>query len=578
MQTPTKLRPGSLDVPQKQFASTPRTARKLKTPESNSDSVSSPNTVSKTPKDRSPKVVDRRSPQSPAIEKKRPSRVSELEAQLAQLQEELKKAKDQLSSSESWKRKAQQEAEESQKQLAAMSSKHEDAQKELKELSDSEEARVQELHKISQERDRAWQSDLEAIQKQHSMDSSALASAMDEIQRLKIQLDKVSESEASQARHAESAHAEIQSLRLELTETLELVEKLKNQLNDSKESEARAIEEVSRAQMQLEVVKTSEETLHLEHANVVQSHQSLLVELEKTKNRVNSLEELVENLSSSENGECDEFKQLKTELENMKQEVSRLRDALEAAETRYRDEYIQSTLQIRNAYELVEHAKSESCQLEAQLGAKLEESMAEVEELRMKLNKNENASELEIELRKSESIIENLNISILEKEKQLQTITEENETLKSEITKKEIDRCKANDEAIVFANEARAAEQEVLMKLGFLTEEAHKSCKKTAWATEQLDAAHANNSEMEAELRRLKVQSDQWRKAAETAAAMLSAATNGKHVDRTGSLNYHTIGGKMDIPFSEDMDEDSPKKKNGSMLRKISVLLKKGHT
>ncbi|KAK4481050.1 hypothetical protein RD792_011919 [Penstemon davidsonii] len=578
MQTPTKLRPGSLDVPKKQFASTPRTARKLKTPESNSDSVSSPNTVSKTPKDRSPKVVDRRSPRSPAIEKKRPSRVSELEAQLAQLQEELKKAKDQLSSSESWKRKAQQEAEESQKQLAAMSAKHEEAQKELKELSDSEEARVQELHKISQERDRAWQSELEAIQKQRSMDSSALASAMDEIQRLKIQLDKVSESEACQARHAESAHAEIQSLRLELTETLELVEKLKNKLNDSKKSEARAIEEVSRAQMQLEVVKTSEETLHLEHANVVQSHQSLLVELEKTKNRVNSLEELVENLSSSEKGECDELKQLKTELDNMKQEVSRLKDALEAAETRYRDEYIQSTLQIRNAYELVEHAKSESCQIEAQLGAKLEESMAEVEELRIKLNKNENASEHEIELRKSESIIEILKTSLLEREKQLQTITEENETLKSEIKKKEIESSKANDEALVFANAARAAEQEALMKLGFLTEKAHKSSKKTAWATEQLDAAHANNSEMEAELRRLKVQSDQWRKAAETAAAMLSTANNGKNVERTVSLNYHTIGGKMELPFSEDMDEDFPKKKNGNMLRKISVLLKKGHT
>ncbi|KAL0336871.1 UNVERIFIED_CONTAM: Interactor of constitutive active ROPs 2, chloroplastic [Sesamum calycinum] len=272
MQTP-KSRPGSLDVPQKLSPATPRTGRKLKTLGSDSDSMASPSPV-----------------------KKKPSRASELEPQLAQLQEELKKAKDQLSSSESCKRRAQQEAEETKKQLAAMSAKLEETQKQLKELSDSEEARVQELRKISQDRDRVWQSELEAVQKQHSMDCAAMASALNEIQRLKIQLDRVCESEASQAKHAGSAHAEIQSLRVELTETLGLVEKLKNQLNDSRESEDLALEEFGRAQMLLEVVKTTEETLKSEHANALESYKSLLAELEQSKNRVNSLEELVCNL------------------------------------------------------------------------------------------------------------------------------------------------------------------------------------------------------------------------------------------------------------------------------------------
>ncbi|KAL0278029.1 UNVERIFIED_CONTAM: Interactor of constitutive active ROPs 3 [Sesamum radiatum] len=86
------------------------------------------------------------------------------------------------------------------------------------------------------------------------------------------------------------------------------------------------------------------------------------------------------------------------------------------------------------------------------------------------------------------------------------------------------------------------------MKLGSLTDEADKSCKKAARVSEQLDAAQAANSEMEAELRRLKVQSDQWRKAAEAAAAILSS----------------------------DTDDESPKKRNGNMLKKIGVLLKKG--
>ncbi|XP_047956683.1 interactor of constitutive active ROPs 2, chloroplastic [Salvia hispanica] len=605
MQT-TKSRPGSLDVTPKPSPATPRTARKLKTSGSDPDLFSSPK--SKTPKDKSPKVVGR-SPRSPAIEKKRaPSRVSELEPQLAQLQDELKRAKEQLSSSESWKRKAQQEAEEAKKQLAAMSAKLEETQNQLKELSDSEEARLQELRKVSQDRDRVWQSELEAVQKQHSMDSAALASALNEIQKLKLQLDRVTESQTSHARHADSAHAEIQSLRIELTETLELVENLKNQLNDSRESEAQAMEEVGKAQMLLEVVKTTEEALRLEHDNVRESYSSLLAELDQSKNKANTLEELASKLradlaksesdakSLCENGDKHEqAEMLEHEVDSLKRESAELRDALEAAEKRYQDQYLQSTLQIRDAYELVKHSKSESLKKESELAERLRESQVEIEELKEKLMEKEQALQsvpldnnnllnldvkeknVGIELNNSESGLEDLKASLSEMETQLQSITEENKMLKSEILKREVEKNKANDEALASTEAARAAEQEALMKLGHLTEEADKSCRRTTRVTEELDAAQAANSEMEAELRRLKVQSDQWRKAAEAAAAMLSNGNNnGKYVERTGSLDYHTIGGKLGLPYSEDTDDESPKKKNGNMLKKIGVLLKKG--
>ena len=65
---------------------------------------------------------------------------------------------------------------------------------------------MQELRKISQDRDRAWESELEAVQKQNSMDSATLASAVNEIQKLKVQLEKAYESEDIQTKHAESAH------------------------------------------------------------------------------------------------------------------------------------------------------------------------------------------------------------------------------------------------------------------------------------------------------------------------------------------------------------------------------------
>ncbi|XP_073276284.1 interactor of constitutive active ROPs 2, chloroplastic-like [Primulina huaijiensis] len=602
MQTPTS-RPASLKVPKNPSPATSVASWKLKTLGSDSGLVSSPNTVSKTTKDKSSKVS--------ASEKKRSSRESELEPQLSQLQDDLKKAKDQLNSSESLKIKARQEAEEAKRRLAAMSSELEETRKQLNELSDSEEARFQELRKISQDRDREWQCELEAVHKQHLMDSAALASAMNEIHRLNLQLDRVSELEASRARHVESAHAEIQSLRFELTETLDLVETLKNQLNDSRESEALALEEVSQVQMQLDVIKSAEETLQSEHANTMESYKALLLELEQSKDRENSFEGIVSNLQADLSNRCkisaaslddikissglredDESELLKAELIDTKHEVSQLRAALEAADSMYRDEYVRSTLQIRDAYELVERTKSDSCEREAELEEKLKASMAEVEEMRVKLIQNENElhsascenkglnikmeeTELEIELKNSESIIQNLTSNILDKETRLQNLTEENETLKFEILKREKEKNKANDEALASAESARAAEQEALRRLAYLTEEEEKSRRKAARVTEQLDAAQAACSEMEADLRRLKVQSDQWRKAAEVAAAILSNGDKDKYIERTASLEYNMIGGKWGSPCSEDTDDDSPKKKYGNMLKMIGVLLKK---
>ncbi|KAM6593381.1 hypothetical protein CsatA_001084 [Cannabis sativa] len=614
MQTP-KSKAGSLEVPQRRSpATTPRTARKLTTSGLDADSVSSRNMANKTPKS-SPKVIDRRSPRSPISEKKRPNRVSELESQLTQLQEDLKKAKDQLNTSESWKRQAQQEAEEAKNQLMQMSAKLEESQQQLQDISACEDDRIQELRKLSQDRDRAWQSELEAIQKQHSMDSAALASAMNEIQKLKFQLERRAESEANQARHAESAHDEVHNLRMELSETLSLVQKMKTELNDCRESEAQALEVVNRTQMQLQTANETIEMLRKDAAKSVESYNSLSLELEQSNARVKSLEGLVGKLQAElinrnsqnsvapkeeknlENGE-NELNELKIELNSVKSEVGQLRSALDAAEIRYQEEFIRSTLQIRSAYEQVEHTKSESSQKEAEFASELKKSNAYIEELKALLmdketelqsisEENESLNskiektlsgqcefELTMELKKSEATLSELKASLLDKETELQSITEENESLKMEIKNKETERSKVNDETAALADAAKAAEREALMKLGYATEEADKNSRRAARVTEQLDAAQASNIEMEAELRRLKVQSDQWRKAAEAAAAMISTGNNGKLVDRTSSLD--NTYNPMDSPYSEDMDDDSPKKKNGNMLKKIGVLWKKG--
>ncbi|CAN1274882.1 Interactor of constitutive active ROPs 2, chloroplastic, partial [Linum perenne] len=528
------------------------------------------------------------------------------ESHIAQLQEELKKAKDQLNASESCKRQAQQEAEDTKKQLVSMSSKVEECQQQLMELTASEDTRVEELTRISHDRDRAWQSELEAIQKQHSMDSTALATAMNEIQRLKNQLQFVTESEATQSKHAESAHDDLQGLRMELSETLSLVERMKSDLSDCRRSEAEALDAVGKAQKQLETSNASAEKLRLDGLKAMEACDRLELELEQSKARVKSLEELVSKLqklsveasadseSSMETTQNEETNRLKEEMNSLKVEVCELRADLEASETRYQEEYVQSTLQIRGAYEQVEKMKQESGEREAEMEAELKKAKAYIDELKAILTEKEelrpdieetHPSELETDLKKLEHDFTEMKASLLEKETQVESLAEQNEMLKMEIKKGEEERSRANEEAAALAETAKAAEREALMKLGYITEEADKSSRRAARVTEQLDASQAANSEMEAELRRLKVQADQWRKAAEAAASMLSTGNNnGKFVERTGSLdssnnvNYTTIAGAMvGSPFSEDMDDDSMKKKNGNVLKKIGVFWKKGH-
>ena len=556
------------------------------------------------------------------IQKKRPAKLSELQSQLAELQNELKRTKDLLISSEAAKRNAQQEAEQAKRQIASMSAMVEDYQHQLLELSSTEDTRVQELRRLSQERDRAWQSELEAIQNQHSMDSAALTAARNEIQKLKGQLEMAAESEATHNMRAETGYAEIQSLKAELSETLSIVESMKKELNDCKGSEAHALEVASEAQAQLEATMMSAKSLKSEGLKAMEAYNSLASELLKSKTQVSSLESLAsklkEDLESKANVSSDSSKEviheqhdedddkkqetykLKAELDVLGIEVGQLRSALEASELRYQEEYIQSTLQIRNAYDQLEQAKSESTIREGELQAELDKAKGTIEELRselesketmlqhasenntelcIKIEENESSakqSEFETELQKLKEDLQELKGTLLDKETEFQRTKEENEMLKAEIRQRDTERSKASEEAL---EAAKAAEREAVLKLQYVTEEADKSSRKAARVTEQLDAAQTANTELEAELRRLKVQSDQWRKAAEAATAMLSSTDNGKVVSRTVSLDSNhnnTIGAKMGSPLSDDMDDDSPKKKNANMLKKIGVLWKKG--
>ncbi|XP_019702438.1 interactor of constitutive active ROPs 2, chloroplastic isoform X2 [Elaeis guineensis] len=589
MQT-TKTRNGSLEGPQRTSPATPRSNRLPKAASSEPDSASPTCPPTKTLTDRSPKVIERRSHRTPVCEK-RPSRVAELECQLVQLQEE---------------------AEEAKRQLLVVSAKLEDSQRQLVELSAAEEARLQELCKISQERDRAWRSELEAFQEQHSVDSAALASSMNETQRLKLQLEMVLKSEAAQARQSEVEISEIQALKKDMEEAISIIGSLEVQLRDSEKAEGDAKATVTETKQQLEIARTTIDNLLSDGSKFMDSFSLVASELEESRAQVNSLEEVVRKLQQGHsracsqalvhhNGDCHDSQKIR--CNSLELEMEQLRSALEAAEMKYQEEQIQRIVQTQRAHELMEQMKIDSRVRETELESAVNNSKTEIIILKASLydkeaelrslsdmNKrlheelekrgtNQMESDLALKLKQSIASIRELKADLMDKETTLQSIAAENEQLKSEMRKREMESHKAYEAAIAEVELARAAEKEATTRLGFVTEEADKSSRRAARVAEQLDAAKVWKSEMEAELRRLRVQADQWRKAAEAAMAVLTASNNERLVERTGSLDfeYHSVDKKlMSSPLSDDLDDESQRKKNNNVLRRISGLWKKG--
>ncbi|WVZ96019.1 hypothetical protein U9M48_041708, partial [Paspalum notatum var. saurae] len=605
---------GPPDAPQRTSPRTPRASRVAKTGGNETDSTGV--TPTRTPTDRSPKVTERRSPRSPITEKKRPSRLSELESKVGQLQDELKKAKEQLSSSEARRRHAQQEVEEAKMQGQAATSKLEDLQRQLDESSAAEESRLQELRKISQERDRAWESELEAVQKQQSVDATALSSAMSEIQSLKQQLVATAESDEARAKQCEYVEAEIDGLKQEMEIRLATIEGLKVNIGESDKAAAEANATANEFKQQLDTAKATIDSLVAEGVRMQEFLRSKDMELNESKARIALLERDLKKAQSMANTDVSfdnpQPEALKKELmstsnadasagcEISDPEIEQLRTALEMAEIRLQEEQTRMTIETNSAYEMLESVKAECarkvCELELELKNKndaLMEATAAACAAGTAQQDPHNADvmqpELEAKLMRSITDIAELKASLMDKENALQSLAEESETLKMQAGRTEVALQQKYEAAVAELELAKATEQDVRMRLGLVTEEADKSSRRAARASEQLDAAQAASGEMEAELRRLRVQSDQWRKAAEAAAAALSGGGGGgdnngigRRVERTGSLEpeyNNSIGGKlMSSPFSDEVDEESPKRRNssgGGVLRRMSGLWKK---
>ncbi|XP_020578880.1 interactor of constitutive active ROPs 2, chloroplastic-like [Phalaenopsis equestris] len=592
----SKTKNGSSKVPVKTSPTTPKSSRASKTSRSEIDPAASKITPSNSSTERSPKIIDRRSPKSPDIEKRRLSRSSELKSEFALLQEELKKMKEHLSSSESSKQQLQQEADEAERKLIAKSEKFEESQLQLLVLSTAEENRLEELREVSQERDKAWQKELEALQKQHSVVSTALSATMNEIQMLKQQLN-VSKSEAAHADKSETMKCELETLKEEMADTLSVIEELKTQYRERELAEEAAKFTVSETQKQLEISNATIMTLHADNSDLFESMNSLTSKLEESKIRIGALEEIITEYQKVEEDDRVEKTNpsCKLESEASKFELKQLESALKFVEAKRHDEQIRTKVQIQSAYEAAELTKFNARLRESELESTTEKAKIELSELKERLidmqrevsrilgmnkelkeemkNGESNRVETELKLIKATIEVTELEANLLEKNTALQAILEENETLNSELTKRESEHQVKYNAAIVDAQKAWAAEKEALKRTDLEEEAAEKSSKRAVKVLEQLEEAKAVNLGIEAELKRLKVHSDQWRKAAEAASEILMPGNNGRLAE--DSENYSISGKLTNPPFSDEFDDDLPEKKSSSVVRKLGGLWKK---
>ncbi|CAA6665603.1 unnamed protein product [Spirodela intermedia] len=181
------------------------------------------------------------------------------------------------------------------------------------------------------------------------------------------------------------------------------------------------------------------------------------------------------------------------------------------------------------------------------------------------------------------------NDPVLIEESGITTVVEEEETAgrleaKLEEKVKELEQCLAEnaslkkqlEEAAAKAAAAWTREEETALKLVRVVEELAESKAKAEQLEEQLEAADGSRSSLETEMRKLKVQVDQWRKAADAAVTVLSdtggiagrGGGGGAAVDFGGFPGSPLIGGE-----SEDWLGGSKRKSGG--IRALGDIWKK---
>ncbi|GER48763.1 hypothetical protein STAS_25950 [Striga asiatica] len=289
-----------------------------------------------------------------SLEKEKEKDLKRAKEQLASLEKEkekdLKRAKEQLASLEKEKEKALDDLKEAQRLAEEADEKLKEAlmaQKRAEENSEIEKFRAVEMEQASieaaQKKEEEWQKELETVRNQHAVDVAALLTATQEIQKATQELAMIRDAKDQALRHADDvtkiaeAHAEkIELLSSELAH-------LKSALNSRADIEASENNklvtklqlEIESLRCELEKGKSLEETLKEKEVAMEQ----LNVDLEAARmaesyarSIVDELHERVENLSSHAEQSKRLERSASESLESVMKQLEGSNDSLHEAE------------------------------------------------------------------------------------------------------------------------------------------------------------------------------------------------------------------------------------------------------
>jgi len=178
--------------------------------------------------------------------------------------------------------------------------------------------------------------------------------------------------------------------------------------------------------------------------------------------------------------------------------------------------------------------------------------------------------------------IASLKSSLEEKKKELESMSNENDNLKNQLT-----------EAVSKVKTYETKEEGMAMQVKQLSEELKASKGNGEKLNEKLKSVEEEKAGLESEMKKLRVQTEQWRKAADAAAAVLAGGFDmgaaARVPERCGSMDKHFGGGTFETPggryhgyvgspgMVDDLDDGygSGKKKGSSGIRMFGDLWKK---
>lgn len=187
----------------------------------------------------------------------------------------------------------------------------------------------------------------------------------------------------------------------------------------------------------------------------------------------------------------------------------------------------------------------------------------------------ENSSFRDLALKNDE--IDMLKAKLEEKEKDVEAFGQENESLKNQLT-----------EAASNISSVEAKEKEMALKVSQFEEELEASKANAGQLNQKLKATEEAKAALEAEMKKMRVQTEQWKKAADAAAAILAGGVemNGRIPERCGSMDKHFGGvfetpgggyaGFVGSPAADDLDDGfGSGKRKGSGIKMFGDLWRK---